>query len=280
MNDPISQSPNDPISQSPNDSAGNMSNDGSAAPTVIETKNEATSQGKRASRYRVAIIASVVFHVLLVFVLLFWYLPKLYKPTPNAVTAASNDDGASSGTTQQATPETTANVPDELIEASVQMQIDQSESMSDEEKLTELEKNLKRLESIASPKSVEAISQKVGSTLGLDTQQYQPKKDAAAGEFDVGTAQMTDVSRVKNAAGNWEYQAVMVDAQGRTMDVPITAQDGESLYQVFQNIKKFPMAAGIYRSVVMPMVQKIIQAQDAAQKTAKEAERMNQQKAP
>ena len=240
--------------------------------------NDGALIGGGVSRYRVAIIASIIFHVVLVAALAIWYLPKLYKPTPNSAAAAATDDGASSGASRQATPDSQASVPDELVETSIQMQIDKASKMSDEEKLSELEKNLKRLESIASQKSVNQITDKVGSSLGLDSQQYQPKETAVSGVFDTSTAQMTDVVRSKDASGQWEYRTTMVDAAGRELDVPISAAEGESLYQTFQQIKKFPMAAGIYRRIVMPMMQKILSAQDAAAEAAKEAERMEQQK--
>ena len=52
----------------------------------------------------------------------------------------------------------------------------------------------------------------------------------------------------------------MVDDSGREMEVPMTEAEGEGMYQTFQQMKKFPVAAGIYRKVVMPMIQKTLEA--------------------
>ena len=40
----------------------------------------------------------------------------------------------------------------------------------------------------------------------------------------------------------------------------MTQAEGEAIYETFQQMKKFPVAAGIYRSVVMPMIQKTLEA--------------------
>ncbi|MGB7345940.1 MAG: hypothetical protein WBD20_17110, partial [Pirellulaceae bacterium] len=61
---------------------------------------------------------------------------------------------------------------------------------------------------------------------------------------------------------------------GRTSQVELSAAEGETMHEVFTKMKKYPMAAGIYRSVVMPMLQKLIEAEKATKKLAREAERM------
>ncbi len=61
------------------------------------------------------------------------------------------------------------------------------------------------------------------------------------------------------------------------MKVPMTAAEGETVYNTFAQMKKFPLAQGIYRSVVMPLIQKMLSGQDAASKAAIAAERIRQQ---
>ena len=41
-------------------------------------------------------------------------------------------------------------------------------------------------------------------------------------------------------------------------------EEGETVYQTFQTMKRFPMAQGLYRSVVMPLMQKMLDSKDAA----------------
>lgn len=39
------------------------------------------------------------------------------------------------------------------------------------------------------------------------------------------------------------------------------ADEGERLHRTFETMKQFPMAKGIYQSVVMPMIQKMLEAE-------------------
>jgi hypothetical protein len=137
------------------------------------------------------------------------------------------------------------------------------EKLPDERKLTELEKNLRRLESVASKQSVEQVSSTIAQSLGLDADQYAGNEATVDGEFDTNSAQMSDVVRTKDDAGTWQYETVMVDAAGREMRVPLGSDDGEKLYDTFELMKRYPMARGVYQSVVMPMMQKMLESDSA-----------------
>lgn len=144
----------------------------------------------------------------------------------------------------------------------MESQFDAASKLSEEQKRSELEKNLQRLKSIANTESVRQVSEKIAGSLGLDVTQYAGKKEASTeGTFDVETSQLSDVSRTRNSQGGWKYESVMVDADGREMTVPLSEAEGESLYETFQLMKRYPMAEGIYRSVVMPMMQQILETQ-------------------
>ena len=139
-------------------------------------------------------------------------------------------------------------------------------------KLSELEKNLKRLDRVSDAESVEQVTTTIADTLGLDTQTYQRKPTVAEGPFDPSTAQIEDVTRTKSDDGTWVYESVLVDAEGRRQNVPMSESDGETTYEAFQQMKRFPMAEGIYRSVVMPLIQKTIAAAEIAKEAAAKAE--------
>ena len=83
------------------------------------------------------------------------------------------------------------------------------------------------------------------------------------GDFDMQTAQISDVTRSRSIDGEWQYESLLVDAEGRTKHVPFDGPQGETAYNAFEQMRKFPAAAGIYRSIVMPMMQKMIQAGEA-----------------
>lgn len=169
-----------------------------------------------------------------------------------------------------------AKVPPEQIEKSLALQIEQVEKLPDEKKLSELEKNLKRLESVANEDSVKEVTSTIASSLGLNEEQYAPKSAPAGGAFDTNTAQLQDVTRTRTQSGAWQYESHLVDAEGREQKVLMTQAEGETIYKTFEQMQKFPLAEGIYRGVVMPLIQKMLKAEEMAQQAAAEAERMRQ----
>jgi hypothetical protein len=209
-------------------------------------------------------------------VFLFWYLPEP-EPSRSSASAASrgSTDSSSSGGSDETPPPELApppapEIPDEQIQASIRSQLDEVDKLPDDQKLSELEKNLQRLDSVASPESVDEVSRRIASTLGLDAETYQSKEPADDEPFDPSTAQLDDVTRVRSGDGSWRYESVLVDAQGHRMTVPMSAAEGETAYNTFEQLKQFPIAEGIYRSVVMPMIQRMIEAGDAGAETARD----------
>lgn len=222
-----------------------------------------------------ALGVSIVFHVILLLVLFVWYLPQ--ETGRSASTAVVPPDTQRNA--PQRAAESTPQVPESLeklaaeqpdvsaeeVQKSVESQIDRVQQIPDAKKLTELEKNLQRLQSIANQQSVEQVSSTIAESLGLDATEYAPKEAPVAGALDTNTAQIADIVRTQDAKGNWQYESVMVDAEGRQMTVPLGADDGARLYETFELMKRYPMAKGVYQSVVMPMLQKMLEADSAAQ---------------
>ncbi|MDV6028930.1 MAG: hypothetical protein F9B45_02235 [Phycisphaera sp. RhM] len=236
------------------------------------------------TRKRLAIGISLAVHAILLVVLLVWYVPRPQVASGPQVAgadaagggASETESDTSSSSQPNASPsadESTRAVPAELdnvaqapaevspqeIEQSIESQIRSAETLSDERKLTELEKNLKRLESVASEQSVQQVSSTIAASLGLDVDQYADKTPPAEGAFDTNTAQLSDVVRTRDESGDWRYETVMVDAEGRQMRVPTDAAGGQQLYDTFELMKRYPMARGVYQSVVMPMLQKMLE---------------------
>jgi hypothetical protein len=166
-----------------------------------------------------------------------------------------------------------AEVPADQIQASIRAQIRQVETLPDERKLEELEKNLRRLESISTQQSVREVTATIAGTLGLapgPTAGEETNDEA----FDPESAQIQDVARVRNAAGAWDFQSVLVDSRGRTRTVTMPPAEGETAFKAFEQIKKFPMAADIYRQLVMPMIQSMLDAGQVTDEVVDEAEKL------
>ena len=256
-----------------------MSQSETTPPEISIRESDSSGSNPKPRRFRRIVLGTVLAHLVGLVALLFWYIPNQQTATQSKATQNAKA-GSSSGRGESKDVAATE-MPSEQIQASIDLQLEQVENMSDEKKLTELEKNLERLDSIASEESVVQVSQKIASSLGLDTEQYQPKdKDAIPdGEFDFDTAQISDVTRTTNDKGKLLYRATMVDAEGRETNVDLSVAEGETMYNTMEQLKKYPMAAGIYRSVVMPLTQKLIEAQRATEKVAKEAERIQREQA-
>ncbi len=216
------------------------------------------------SRFSRAITVSVVFHVVVAAGLLFWYLP-----IPNG--SSTTHPGADPRSPQMASeapsprePSRASRAVSEQIQQSIDQQIARSETLDDAQKLDELEQNLSRIERIASEESVEEMTSKIAQSLGLDRDQYGAKTATAPGEIDLDSAQIQDVSRTKNELGEWEYEAILLDSQGRTSSVPMTSSEGAPMFDTFEKIKQYPMAEGMYRQIIMPLIQKLIKAEAPA----------------
>ncbi len=239
-----------------------------------QIEDRETSRGS--SNRRRAIAVSVIFHLLLIGLLLFLYVPTR-KPDAEGAgkQTASSETATPSTKTPRKLPEPAASpeVPKEQIEASIASQIDRADKLSEERKLSELEKNLSRLESISTEESVQSVTATIANTLGLEAGPA-PLDDAPAGELDLDTSQIHDVRRTRNESGRWEYTSILVDAEGRTQEVPLSAAEGETVYATFEQMKQYPMAASIYRQVVMPLIQKTIAASELAEKAAAAAEQI------
>ena len=233
----------------------------------------------KSSRRRTALLVSIIFHAILACVLVFWYLPSR-SGTKTAQQVSGNSSGSSSKKPQKpAPPKPMEAVDPEQIQKSLDSQIKAVDSLSEEKKRSELEKNLRRLDSIANTDSVVKTSKTVANAIGLDSDTYNQPKPSAAGPIDVSTSQLEDIQRTKSDTGQWQYEAIMVDAKGRTARVPMSQTDGESVYQTFQTMKRYPMAKGIYRNVVMPLLQKMMDAEDAAVEAERAARRLEVEKA-
>ena len=231
------------------------------------------------SPFRRSMLVSLALHSVVVAGLCLGYLPMVILPARPGITLRASQSRtqpvASIAVSEPEHPDSlsllSAAAP---LEAAIRAEVDRVAGKSDAEKLSELERNLQRLEKISSPESVDTITTTIAGTLGLEP--GATSQEDATGTFDLDSAQLHDVLRKPDPDGGWAYESVLVDAAGRTVKVPMSAADGEPAYQAFEQMRRFPMAAGIYRQIVMPMMQKMLQAEDLLDQANAEAERLNQ----
>jgi hypothetical protein len=245
----------------------------------------------RVSGMRLAVAISIVTHIVLASVLLAIYLPdasrqvggsgsaqpdqnraKLKAPegfSPSAELSEKNESTTPprsevEPTEQNSPPRPVPTTPDgstvagEQVQEAIEAAIDTAGRASQSKKLTELERNLSRLEQIASEESVEQIGAKVRDTLGLEPRASNPVGGPLRGSFDHDTAQFQDIVRVNRADGKEAYRCVMIDREGRTMEIEIDPEQGKVAYDTMQMIKRSPLGDAVYRTLVMPMLDRLL----------------------
>ncbi len=152
--------------------------------------------------------------------------------------------------------------PAEVTAGMVRQRIDEiarrEATTSDEDTFKQLDKLTGRLESVSTAESVDAMAGAMSSLLGTVPRATEPAKKSVEGEFDATTAQFHDIRRIKTEDGGFEYLTVLLDAEGRTIEVPVDAATGERVYLTFERIKSNPLLEQIYRQIVMPLIDQML----------------------
>ncbi|TVP99046.1 MAG: hypothetical protein EA381_10775 [Planctomycetaceae bacterium] len=234
----------------------------------------------RDARLRTGLIVSLAFHAIFVLGLLVWYLPRPTaavtgpKPDPNIATRTAHDSPSSSsgdaGTVEPPASDNAAgdppvdspvldSIPPAQIETAVTAAIENAEHASEQRQLESLSEQLGRIDRIGSPESIAEVGRLVRDSIGLNARATVPSDEAVSGAFDFGTAQFHEVFRDESEAGVHSYRGVLVDAQGRTMEVDLDTESGRAAYDAMERIKGSPLGEAIYRTLVMPMLDKLIE---------------------
>ena len=205
-----------------------------------------------------------------------------------ALNAPSLFDGGSSphidsiATTQSAARDDTPHVEipvdgtqmaESTLQEKVRQKLADAGERSSEENLGELDQRVAQLNQISSPESVDAISEHVGRVMGLQSRATDPAEVKPTGKFDPDSAQFHDVKRLTNKDGSYTYMAILVDAAGRTSELELTEDEGQTLYSTMQKINANPLLGRVYRSMVMPLVDQLLQEQKTAVPAAVESKR-------
>ena len=88
----------------------------------------------------------------------------------------------------------------------------------------------------------------------LDELASRPSAEPVAGTFDSDTGQINDVIRKPKEPEGYIYVAIMVDSQGREMEVELSGPEAKQAFETFEKIKRYPFLDAIYRNVVMSLL--------------------------
>jgi hypothetical protein len=154
-----------------------------------------------------------------------------------------------------------------MVHDRIQETVNESEALSEEEKLAKLDRLSERLSDVSSEASVDAVTGFLQSLLGTETRATAPAAEEISGPFDFDTAQLHDVLREQRDDGGYQYFAVLLDADGRTTRVELNRGEGEQLYSTMQRIKANPLLERVYRKAVMPLLDQMLSAARQAEET-------------
>ena len=216
----------------------------------------------RQNRVRIAIVLSLFFHVVLVAGLIFVYVPR---NTPGQLSDAqiipnrkTTDGGAKPTPSKFDSQNAKA-----TIQESVKAHFETSIAKPNQEKLEDLDGKLQQLNSLVDKQSLNATVDVIAGVLGIAPNQYQEKSVSSGSTFNPDTAQLIDVIKSQDQTAEFPFVATMIDADGNKSQVPLSESEGEVAFETFRKMKQFPMAEGLYRKLVMPMLQRLIQTNES-----------------
>ena len=171
---------------------------------------------------------------------------------------------------EQAAPEVRivsdpAEVTGQLVRNRLEEVVAESESLSEADKLAKLDELSERLTQVADEGSIQALSGVMQAFLGTQPRATQPAQEKPLGEFDFETAQFHDIQRYPKEPDGFRYVTVLLDAEGRTLEVEVSEQEGKPIYETMQRIKANPLLEQVYRQIVMPLLDQLLAGAKQAQ---------------
>lgn len=158
-----------------------------------------------------------------------------------------------------------AEVTAELVRNRLEEVVADAESLSDADKLAKLDALSERLAQVADEGSIQALSGVMQSLLGTQPRATQPAEEKPPGEFDFETAQFHDIQRTPKEPDGFRYVTVLLDAEGRTLEVEVSEHEGQPIYETMQRIKANPLLEQVYRQIVMPLLDQLMAGVKQAQ---------------
>ena len=158
------------------------------------------------------------------------------------------------------------------VEVKLDREFNRYDKLPEEEKRDKLDEKIERLEQVSSEESLDELATKFREWLGTEQRAQHPAEVPVEGKFDFDTAQIYDVRRGRGSDGRWQYHSILLDAEGRTMEVQMGAAEGERVYRTMQTLKDSPLAEKIYREITMPLMDKVIKAREQLEEAARNAE--------
>lgn len=144
-----------------------------------------------------------------------------------------------------------------FVRSSVDRAAKLASAQSEEDLLARLDQFGDKLGQISSQERMSDLSARFAGWLNTTERAVEPASKPVPGRFNIDSAQIHDVLREVDEAGEPRYVANLIDAEGRLERVPLTEYEGERLYSTFLIIKKHPLLEAVYRDVIMAFLDKL-----------------------
>jgi hypothetical protein len=151
-----------------------------------------------------------------------------------------------------------ADVTATMVRDRLEQVVTEAEAMPETDKLAKLDILSERLTHVADEQSLRALSGTMQAFLGTKPRAAQPPQERPGGDFDFDTAQFHDIRRDPKEPAGFRYLAVLLDAEGRTMEVEVGEQEGQPIYETMQRIKANPLLEQVYRHIVLPLLDQMM----------------------
>ncbi|MCH5376827.1 MAG: hypothetical protein JJ992_22905 [Planctomycetes bacterium] len=145
-----------------------------------------------------------------------------------------------------------------MLQDKIDRLAEESSRRTDEENLERLDDLSKRLGEVSSNESIDKMAGVFQTLLGTKPRADRPSEQPVEGEFDLDTAQFYEIRREQQENGAWRYLCTLVDAAGRALEVELSPEEGEPIYQTMMQIKQNPLLEQVYRKIAMPLFDKML----------------------
>ena len=225
----------------------------------------AQSHQRKAFR-RAAYVVSLVFHIGLIAALAVWYVNRRPEQHEEPTSLApANESHESQPPRRPNPPPPSPDVTSNQVNNTLDRMQQEYEEKPAAEQLGVLEQKAAELEDLASEESIDEIAEKFQQWTNIQPRASAPAEEPIAGEFDFDTGQLHEVRKVDTKDGRMQYLGVLVDARGRSLEVEMNTEEGETAYQTLETLKRFPLANRVYRQIGMALLD---QAAATSDKTA------------